>query len=113
LAEARPSRLSVVHVKGGVNDSGKLLKTHLKAVLDLFERLSVLICAYKGDSETLGAEATGAAHSVQVRVGVERHVEVEHNVDLLNIDATPEKLRGHKNTGLKLLEAFVDLQSVF
>ena len=35
----------------------------------------------------------------------------EHDVDLLNVDAAPEDLGGHKDPVLEVFEAFVDLDS--
>ena len=102
---------SVVHVGGRVDDSWKLTDAHLEAILDLLECLAILISAHKSDGQALGAETTGTSDSVQVAVSIERHVEVEHDVDLLNIDATTEELGGDKDSVLELLETFVDLQS--
>mmetsp|Transcript_39396 Transcript_39396/g.51560 ORF Transcript_39396/g.51560 Transcript_39396/m.51560 type:complete len:390 (+) Transcript_39396:638-1807(+) len=50
---------------------------------------------------------------MQVGVGVEGHVEVEDDVDLLDVDAATEELRGHEDAVAELLEALVDFQSVF
>ena len=81
--------------------------------MDLLERVAVLVGAHEGDSETLGTEPARAAHSVQVRVGVTWHIEVEHDVDLLDVDTAAEQLRRHKNAIPELLEALIDLDSLF
>ena len=46
---------------------------------------------------------------MKIRVSIERHVKVEYNVDLLNIDTTSKELCSYENTVSKLLETFVDL----
>ena len=48
---------------------------------------------------------------MEVAVGIEGHIEVEHDIDLLDINAASEKLRRHKDTVAELLEALVDLES--
>ena len=81
---------SVVHVGGRVDNRGQLTDADLKTLLDLLERVAILVRADKRDGETLGAESAGTAHSVQVGISVAWHVEVEHDVDLLNVDTTAE-----------------------
>jgi hypothetical protein len=50
---------------------------------------------------------------VKVRVSFTRHVVVENNVNLFDIDATTEDFSGDENAVLKLLEAIVDFDSNF
>ena len=50
---------------------------------------------------------------MEVRVSLGWHVEIEHNVNLLDIDASAEDLSGHQNAMFELLEAFVDLDSLW
>ena len=73
---------------------------------------AVLVSGDKGDSESLGSETTSTTDSVKVGISIHGHVEVEHDVDLLNVDTTAEKLSGDKDAISELLEALVDLQSV-
>jgi len=80
--------------------------------LDVFEDFLVFLATNEGDSETFGTEATSAANSVQVRVGVAGHVVVEDDVDLLNVDTTSEEIGGHKNTVLEFLEPVVNLDAL-
>ena len=103
---------SVVHVGGRVDNRGQLTDADLKTLLDLLERVAILVRAHERDGETLGTESAGTAHSVQVGVSVAWHVEVEHDVDLLNIDTTAEELSGDEDAGLELFEALVDPNSV-
>ena len=49
---------------------------------------------------------------MQVRVRVTWHVEVEHDVDLLDINATTEEFSGDKNARFELLKALVDPNSI-
>lgn len=49
---------------------------------------------------------------MQVGVGVTRHVVIENDVDLLDIDSTTENLSGDKDSVLEFLEAIVDLDAL-
>lgn len=49
---------------------------------------------------------------MEVRVGVSRHVVVEDDVDLLDVDTTSEEIGGHKNTVLEFFEPIVDLDAL-
>ena len=108
---ATGSSRSVVHVAGGVDNRGQLTDADFKAVLDLLQRLAILISAHKSDGEALGAETTGTTDAVKIAIRIEGHVEVEHDIDLLDINTASEQLRCHKDTVAELLEALVDLQS--
>jgi len=48
---------------------------------------------------------------MQVGVSVAWHVEVEHNVDLLDINTTAEELSGDEDAVSKLFEALINLNS--
>jgi len=48
---------------------------------------------------------------MEVRVRVVGHVVVEDDVDLLDVDAAGEDVRGHEESELELLEGLVDLDS--
>eukprot|EP00959_Pyramimonas_sp_CCMP1952_P116839 2442227-Pyramimonas_sp.AAC.2 len=54
-------------------------RTYLHSV----EHLGVLGRGHEGDGQTLGAEATGAAHAVEICVGALGHVVVQHDVHTL------------------------------
>ena len=102
---------SVVHVAGGVDCGWQLADLHLETLLDFSQDFLVLGCLYECDCETLGSESACAADSVQVFVALFGHVEVEHDVDLLNVDAAGEKFGCNQNAVLELLEAVVDFDS--
>lgn len=102
---------SVVHVAGGVDGGWQLANLHLEALLDLSQNFFVLGRLYECDRETFGSESACAANSVQVFVALFRHVEVEHDVDLLDIDAAAKELGRDQDAVLELLEAVVDLDS--
>ena len=48
---------------------------------------------------------------MEVGVSAVRHVVVEHNIDLLNIDASAEDLGGDQDAVLERLESLVDFDS--
>ena len=48
---------------------------------------------------------------MEVGVSAVRHVVVEHNIDLLNIDASAEDLGGDQDAMLERLESLVDFDS--
>ena len=73
--------------------------------------MAVFIRADKGDGEALSAEAAGTTDTMQVGVGIHRHVEVEHDVDLLDVDTTAKELSSYEDAVSKLLETLVDLKS--
>ena len=73
--------------------------------------MAVFIRADKGDGETLCTKAARTTDTMQVGVGIHRHVEVEHDVDLLNVDTTAKKLSGNEDAVSELLETLVDLKS--
>lgn len=102
---------SVVHVAGGVDCGWQLADLHLETLLDFSQDFLVLGCLHECDRETLGSESACAADSVQVFVALFGHVEVEHDVDLLNVDAAGEEFGGDQNAVLELLEAVVDFDS--
>ena len=75
-----------------------------EAFLYLIENGSFILRADKGDSKTLSTEATGTTHSVKVTVSLERHVEVDDDVDLGNIDTTGEQVSSDENSLAELLD---------
>ena len=80
-------------------------------MLDFIEGLAVFICADKGDGEALSTEAASTTDTMQVGVSIHRHVKVEHDVDLLDVDTTAKELSGDEDAVSKLLETLVDLKS--
>ena len=79
--------------------------------MNLVESCSVFVCADEGDGKTLGTESASTTNSMEVRVCVKRHVKVEHDVDLFNVDTTAKELSGYEDAVSKLLETLVDLKS--
>ena len=75
--------------------------------------MTIFVSAHEGDGQTLRSEAAGTANAMKVGVSVERHVEVEDNVDLLDIDTTTEELSSDEDAVTELLEALVNLKSIF
>jgi len=101
---------SVVHVGRLVNRGWELLDLDLETSLDVRHDLLVLLSADEADSKALGAEATGSANTVEVLIRLARHVEVDDDIDLLNVDAAAKQVRGHHDAVLTFLEALVDLE---
>ena len=103
---------SVVHVAGGVDCGWQLADLHLEALLDFSQDFLVLGCLHECDRETLGSESACAADSVQVFVALFGHVEVEHDVDLLDVDTAAENLSRDQDSVFELLESVVDFDSL-
>ena len=102
---------SVVHVAGSVDGCWQLTDLYFKSFLDVIKHFLVLLSLDKRDCETLSAEPSCSADSVQITVGFGWHVEVENDVNLLNVDTTTEDLGCNKDAVLELLEALVDFDS--
>lgn len=102
---------SFVHVAGGIDVGWQLADLHLEALLDLSQNLFVLGRLHECDRETLSSESACAANSVQVVIASLRHVEVDNDVDLLDVDAAAEKFSCDENAVLELFEAIVDFKS--
>ena len=105
--------LSSLNVAAEVNLVRQLCDVNLEPVLNLIENLGISLITDKGDGQTLGSEAAGTANAMKVGISVERHVEVEDDVDLFNIDATAEELCCDEDAVTELLEALVNLKSIF
>lgn len=52
------------------------------------------------------------AYSVEIRIRLLGHVEIEHNIDLLNIDTSAKDVSSDHDSVLELLEVVVRLNSV-
>ena len=78
----------------------------------LVQHLLILFGADEGDGKTFGAKSSRASDSMQVGVRVVRHVIVEYDVDLLDVDTSAEDLGGDQDTVLEGLESLVDFDSV-
>ena len=72
----------------------------------------IVVAGHEGDGQSLGAEAAGSGHSVQVGVGVLGHVVVEHDVHPLDVHAPPEQVGGDQNALLEVLELLVVRQAL-
>ena len=77
----------------------------------LVQDLLILFGTDEGDGKTLGTKSSRASNSVQVGVRVVRHVIVEYDVDLLDVDTTAKELSCYEDAVSKLLETLVDLKS--
>lgn len=104
-----------------------LVDLPLKPRLNRLHHRLVPITAHEADSHTLGAEATGTSHTMQVRVsglserigvraarvgGGVRHVVVDGDVDALNVDAAAEDVGTDADAVLEVLEVLVALDAV-
>ena len=86
--------------------------------LDVLQNVLVAVAGDEADSEPLGVEPAGSsdlesvrAYSVQVGVRVFRHVVVEDDVDLLDVDSSGEHVGGDHDSLLALLELLVPVDS--
>lgn len=101
----------LIHIQGRINRVGKGGNVHGELNLHLLHDLDVLRSGNEGNGETLGSEATGTTHTVQVLVGLLGEVVVDDHVHLLHIDATAEQLRRHQNTVLEVFELLEVLET--
>ena len=76
------------------------------------EHRGVLVGGEEGDRQTLGAEATGAAHAVQVGIRPVGHVVVDDDVDALDVDAARDEVGGDEDALVALLEGLVPGESL-
>ena len=101
----------ILTVSGDVNGGWHLFNLHLESLLNLFKDLVVFWAAHEADSQTLGSESSGSAHSVQVGVRVLWHVKVEDYVDLLDVNTSSEDVSGDHDSVLEGFEVIVSLDS--
>ena len=98
-------------VGGRVDGGRQLFDLNFESLLNLVKHSSIFIWAHECNGETLSSKSSGTADSVEVGVSAVRHVVVEHNIDLLNIDASAEDLGGDQDAVLERLESLVDFDS--
>lgn len=102
-----PNRLRG-HVGRGVDTLlGELRKGDLETLLDGGENLLVLVGSDKRDGETLGTEAAGTTHAMEVGIGIRRQIVVDGQVDTLNVNAAAENVGSNADSLVKLLEFLV------
>ena len=106
------SSRSLVHIGAWVDGCREFFNLNLKSLLCLVQHLLILFGADEGDGKTFGAKSSRASDSMQVGVRVVRHIIVEYDVDLLNVDTSAEDLGGDQDTVLEGLESLVDFDSV-
>lgn len=93
-------------VKGHAWDKN-LRNGNLKAGSNGRQHLLVILAADKGDGKTLGTETTGTTDTMQVRVGITRHIIVDGQVDTLNVNTTSEDVSRDADTLVELFELLV------
>lgn len=84
-----------------------LRDSDLEALANSLEYLLVLLLADEGNGQTLGTETAGTTDTVQVGIGISRHVVVDGQVDTLDIDTTTEDVGGNADSLVELLELLV------
>ena len=113
LASTPPSGYSLLRsVSKGpyriyTEEDSNLRKGDFESLLDILEDLFVLLAANERDGQTLGTETAGTTDTVEVGVGIGRHVVVDGKVNALNIDTTAENVSGNADTLIELLELLV------
>ena len=104
-----PSGNSLLQIRHQSRKSiGKHLRQrNIEPLLNLLEHGLVILAADKGDTETLGTETAGATDPVEVGVRVTRQVVIDGQVYALDVDTSPEDVRGDADTSLELFEFLV------
>eukprot|EP00760_Papus_ankaliazontas_P032971 PhM_4_TR6111/c0_g1_i1/m.59329 len=90
---------------------GELLDLSVVVRLDVLEQRGVL-GGDEVDGNTLAAEATGAANAVEVVLLVRRQVEVDHDGDVVHVDAAGEQVGRDEHTRAASAELLDDLLAV-
>ena len=99
------------HVVVGVDLVGQLVNFDLETALNLLQDcVLVRVWGDERDGETARAKAAGTADAVEVLVGLVRHVVVNDDVDLLDVDATAEQVGSDHNALVEVLERLVAFQ---
>ena len=83
---------SVVHIGRFIDMGGELFNLNLKLVLDVVQNILLIISRDEGNCESLGSESSGSSYSVHVLVDLVRHVVVEDDVDLFDINSSSEDI---------------------
>jgi len=102
-AEGTRSLVRTILVQGFVDAGRDGLDFSAEFLLDTVEVVSVVI-GDQVDGEAQVSEASGAPHSVQIRLGVSREVKVDDHVHGLNVDTAGEEVGGHEVATSSLLE---------
>jgi hypothetical protein len=87
---------------------GELLNLGVVVLLDLLEQLDVA-AGHEVDRNTLAAVAAAATDAVQVVLLVAGEIEVDHDVDVVNIDTAGNEVGGDEHTGAAGAEGGHDL----
>lgn len=83
----------------------------LKPLLNLLQHLLILFATHKADAQTFRAESTRTADSVEIRVGICRHVVVDGQVDPFDIDPSTEDVSGDTDAFVEFLELLVSFDA--
>lgn len=86
---------------------------NLEALANSLQHLLVVIAADEGDRQALGTETTSTTDTVQVGVGIARHIIVDSQVDTFNIDTTTEDISGNADALVELLELLVATDTIW
>ena len=98
-------------VGGRVDGGRQLFNLNFESLLDLIKHSSIFVWAHECNGKTFGSESASTTDSMEVGVCAVWHVIVEHNIDLLDIDASSKDLGGNEDAVLKRLESLVDFDS--
>lgn len=103
---------SVVHVGGLVDGGGQVFDLDLESGLHFVQDLLVFLRGDEGEGQSLGAISACSADTMQVLVRVKRHVVVDNDVDLLNVDTSTQQVGANHDSVFTLLELVVDLEPI-
>ena len=91
-----------------VDGGRQILYLSLKSGLDLGQDFLVVLIGDETDAQTLGVEATSSADSVKVLISLFRHVVVNDDVDLFDVNASTQQISTDHDSVLALSEALVN-----
>jgi len=96
-----------LHVSGRVDLSRKSWNFDDESLLDLVENFSIFLGGDERDGKSFGSESSSSSDSVQISICIQRHVVIDDNVDLLNVNTSSKDVSGDHDADLKVLELFV------
>ena len=98
---------SVIHIGSLVNGIRQVIDLNLESRLNLIKNCLIFWSRDERDSETLGSISTSSTDSMKILISAIRHVVIDNNIDLFDIDTTTKQVGGNHNSELALLELIV------
>lgn len=95
-----------------INSSRQFLNLDLKSLLNVFKYFKIFSTTYKSNSKTLCSKSSCSSNSVKVWVWILRHIKVEDDINLLNINTSPKDICGYHDSVFELFEFIISLDSI-